>query len=1285
LGRRNPVKKERVRSVAAAVAKLKKAHMGREFCTSRRLGDRVVVTCGSAMSLYGLRDDIRDLDVFAPAYREQRYEAEPGKYGPFEIDMWSEWRDPHHEHRLIDKALPMQDVWVAHPQSIIDFYEELKRPQDAEKLRKLKRLTTRLKQNPGMNRYPWMALADTEAFVPLMERTGTSKVARSYRGFYTAFQKAGGDPKKMGRTHRDTPGRGDSYMWWERRNEFVSRHMGQVEKRGEKLWKPNGNPTKRHLGLIAWAYTPDPDGVDDWLARNAKGNPLNLPVKKHVRWSASRGLKDMMGDWAEREGLTIRETGEEWGSTPSSPPPETWAWLARRLGEEGYRIRELTPDQIESGREMHAERGYWWPSGKLGRGAFGVVYPLEHLDGSPTGLVVKITGDPAEVAVAHRLKGYQSSALPRIEGAWGIPGGWWMIVREDVTKTCRDRPSKKLCFALMLVQDTHPDYFHSDPRLAREPEGKGFDAYKTLGLRDRALVNRFMREMKRIRAETGVWITDLHDENIRLRETPDGKKALVLTDFGSGSGPAVTVPIAANPATDLAGRHIPEKYLAGLTKKQRRARIRELTESREGRRGYKELPTDIEARKKGLVKRSPYIVEAKRRGIDHRGQDFEDTARRALRHYGVRANKKNVRAVAGSLSRVFDKGLAAWQTGGHRPGASQGAWAYARVASFLVGGKTVEVDRKEFAALPQKMQQGILSSRVVARKNEGEVELRTRASPSSFSVAAYLGGKHMGMLEVASVRPRNLLRRVGKKVVIVEEAFLSSKLRGKGIGSRMYKAAADWAASNGFTFASNSVIGEETTDAAAAVWLRMGAREAKPVSIDGDTYRVFYLPPAARKNATRFKREKGRKWSPREKYDLARMAEEKLPNGAPRYYFTMHDFPKVGIDPKPRNYDNPVGVYAFPLIPEYLDKLNTGRLPYMSELKYVSVLEATEPNKMLAMLPNEFYGFRNPDIARLFARMEADPEWQAQVRRREEEQRRREATPQETYKRTLRAAQPCKSVVAYDSWELGSEACSIKTSKVLRDAGSTSVVDMGTHQMSPRAGYQAVFLTPKAYRVVETFYTPNLTGRSRSNPASLEPLPYEAEALEPVIDAETVRLHHGKHQKGYVEGFNRKERRLDEVSRRGKIGTDKSRSDMYRSLYEGLTFNGAGVMLHEMYWENLEPKGGTGRPARRLVQQVRKDFGSMENLQQQMTDVGSAIRGSGWVILAWAPRFDRLVLLPIQEHEMRWLPGAVPLLVFDVWEHAYYKKYGPGRREYLDRLWSIINWTVVNERFGGSR
>jgi hypothetical protein len=117
-----------------------------------------------------------------------------------------------------------------------------------------------------------MALADTEMFVPLMERTGTSEVARSHRGFYTAFREAGG-PKKLGRTHRDTPGRGSGYMWWERRNEFVARHLGQANKNNEKMWKPDGEPTKRHLGLIAWAYTPDPKGVKRWISRNANENP----------------------------------------------------------------------------------------------------------------------------------------------------------------------------------------------------------------------------------------------------------------------------------------------------------------------------------------------------------------------------------------------------------------------------------------------------------------------------------------------------------------------------------------------------------------------------------------------------------------------------------------------------------------------------------------------------------------------------------------------------------------------------------------------------------------------------------------------------------------------------------------------------------------------------------------------------------------------------------------------------------------------------------------------------
>lgn len=106
--------------------------------------------------------------------------------------------------------------------------------------------------------YAWMQLDDILDFVPLMRAEGVSKVARSSRGFLTAYRRAKGKPEKLG---IDAYSRQD---WVQRRNSFVARHMGQITKRSEPLWH-DGEPTRRHLALIAWAYTPDPDGVDAWL------------------------------------------------------------------------------------------------------------------------------------------------------------------------------------------------------------------------------------------------------------------------------------------------------------------------------------------------------------------------------------------------------------------------------------------------------------------------------------------------------------------------------------------------------------------------------------------------------------------------------------------------------------------------------------------------------------------------------------------------------------------------------------------------------------------------------------------------------------------------------------------------------------------------------------------------------------------------------------------------------------------------------------------------------------
>lgn len=195
-------------------------------------------------------------------------------------------------------------------------------------------------------------------------------------------------------------------------------------------------------------------------------------------------------------------------------------------------------------------------------------------------------------------------------------------------------------------------------------------------------------------------------------------------------------------------------------------------------------------------------------------------------------------------------------------------------------------------------------------------------------------------------------------------------------------------------------------------------------------------------------------------------------------------------------------------------------------------------------------------------------------------------------------------------------------------------------------------------------------------PATLKPLPYSYESLEPTIGSQTVKLHHDKHQAGYVKGWNETVERLDRS--RAKM-SDGSLRDSYRSL----AFNGAGVILHELYWDNLCPVGQSPAPSRAFVNAVTRDFGSFERMTHEMAGVGTAIRGSGWAVLAWVPAFQRMTILPVSEHQDNWIPGAIPLLVLDVWEHAYYLDYQSARNEYLNMIWNNVDWGVVSRRFGG--
>jgi Fe-Mn family superoxide dismutase len=200
----------------------------------------------------------------------------------------------------------------------------------------------------------------------------------------------------------------------------------------------------------------------------------------------------------------------------------------------------------------------------------------------------------------------------------------------------------------------------------------------------------------------------------------------------------------------------------------------------------------------------------------------------------------------------------------------------------------------------------------------------------------------------------------------------------------------------------------------------------------------------------------------------------------------------------------------------------------------------------------------------------------------------------------------------------------------------------------------------------------------------LPPLPYPDDALEPVLDARTVNIHHTGHEASYYTGL---EEALDSLERGrsgGKID-DRVRRRMRLSLANSISFNGAGAILHHLYWENLAKPGAGGNPSKALHEQIEHDFGNAKQFVEEFSDVAIGLQGSGWAVLVWSPEFERLFVLAIENHQNGWIPGCVPLLIVDVWEHAYYLKYQNKRNNYVRDLWQAINWQTVSRRFAAAR
>jgi len=195
-------------------------------------------------------------------------------------------------------------------------------------------------------------------------------------------------------------------------------------------------------------------------------------------------------------------------------------------------------------------------------------------------------------------------------------------------------------------------------------------------------------------------------------------------------------------------------------------------------------------------------------------------------------------------------------------------------------------------------------------------------------------------------------------------------------------------------------------------------------------------------------------------------------------------------------------------------------------------------------------------------------------------------------------------------------------------------------------------------------------------------LPYAMEALEPVISAQTLSFHHGKHLQAYVDNLNK----LASPPSPSPVGEGSNgEMEALKELMlhsEGAIFNNAGQILnHELYFTQFKPVGeGVQGPTGALAAQIEKQWGSVEAFKAEFEAKGVGLFGSGWVWLS-ADKDGSLVITQEQGASNPVVKGLKPLLTFDVWEHAYYLDYQNRRAAHLSALWQIIDWSVIAARY----
>ena len=193
----------------------------------------------------------------------------------------------------------------------------------------------------------------------------------------------------------------------------------------------------------------------------------------------------------------------------------------------------------------------------------------------------------------------------------------------------------------------------------------------------------------------------------------------------------------------------------------------------------------------------------------------------------------------------------------------------------------------------------------------------------------------------------------------------------------------------------------------------------------------------------------------------------------------------------------------------------------------------------------------------------------------------------------------------------------------------------------------------------------------------LPELPYAYDALEPHISAEIMELHHSKHHQNYVNGANAALEKLEAARKDGSIAAAVT------ALSKDLAFNLGGHTNHSLFWENLGPNGG-GKPTGALAAAIDTDFGSFEEFQKHFAAAALGLQGSGWAVLAYDKIGERLVIEQMTDQQGNLSIDLVPLLLLDMWEHAFYLQYKNVKADYVAAVWNVFNWDEVAARYAAA-